>query len=277
MLPSRSLQRVIVVPRNGHANRLKAWASSAILAAEIHSSPEVCWAPEPDAAATADTLFPPHLIARPFISDQTLQAKLGILPSLLPRNLTVDAARGLTLLKGHDLGEQALMPELAHLIADNAVDAELARRRQYSELHIRQTDRSQHTPHRNTVRRRLRALAVFGAPRPLVVAANSPEGRDTWIRESATLGLKPWIRARADLDRSDPRAGVDALVDWRLLPRAEAFVYPRESTFSEEASVAFGYHHRSLPVRASVRRQRVRAGSVLARFAAVYPQRHWGR
>lgn len=307
-----------MVPRNGYANRLQAWASSAILAAEIDASLEVCWAPEPAAAATADILFAPHLIERQFIAEQTLQAKLGIPPSLLPRYLTVDAARGLIVLAGHDLGEQVFMPELAQLLADDsrlhtlvivaggkfhlphstdfvrqrsifyrqlswsaeidcAVEMELARRPQYSALHIRQTDRSQQAPPRQAVRRGLRALAASGAPRPLFVAADSPDGRDTWLRESAALGFEPWIRTRADLDRSDPRAGVNALVDWRLLSCAEALVYPRESTFSEEASVASGHHDRSLPVSASVRRQRVRAGAALARSAATYPQRHWNR
>ena len=116
VIPRSSLRRVIVVPRNGYANRLQAWASSAILAAELDASLEVCWEPEAAAAAPASDLFAPQLIDRQFIADSHLARDLGTATADLPRYLTLDRDRGLIVLAGHDRGEQAFMSELIDLL-----------------------------------------------------------------------------------------------------------------------------------------------------------------
>ena len=318
VIPRSSLRRVIVVPRNGYANRLQAWASSAILAAELDASLEVCWEPETAAAAPASDLFAPQLIDRQFIADSHLARDLGTATADLPRYLTLDRDRGLIVLAGHDRGEQAFMSELIDLLGhacsphtlvivaggkfhlpdggdfvmqrrvfyqrlqwspqvDSQVEGQLAQRPPFSALHVRQTDRSDEAPPRHAIRSGLQALAATEAPRSLFIAADTPEGREQWMRESAALGFDPWTRAHVDLDRADPRAGVDALVDWRLLAHAAVVVHPRASTFSEEASVASGHHARAIALTASPARQRVRSASALARSAVTYPRRHWGR
>jgi hypothetical protein len=315
--PLSSLDRVIVVPRNGYANRLQAWASSAILAAQVDASLEVCWEPEAAAAAPASALFAPFLVDGQFITEPELASQVGTTPADIPRYLTLHAERGLITLAGHDRGEQVFMPELVDLLGhpcsprtlvivaggkfhlpgtgdfvtqrrvfyqglawspeiDAGVTDALAQRPSFSALHVRQTDRSSEAPPRHAITRGLRALAATAAPRSLFIAADTNEGREQWQRTSAALGFEPWTRVHVDLDRADPRAGVDALVDWRLLSCADAIVHPRASTFSEEAAVASGHHERAIPLIASPARQRVRHATALARSAATYPRRHWG-
>ena len=318
VIPRSSLHRVIVVPRNGYANRLQAWASSAILAAELDASLEVCWEPEAAAAAPASLLFSQQLIDRQFVTEAAITAILGMTTQDLPRYLTLDTERGVLLLAGHDRGEQVFMPELIDLL-DHACSphtlvivaggkfhlpatgdfvmqrrvfyqrlvwsqelaskaaSELAERPPFAALHIRQTDRSGEAPPRHAIKRGLQALAATDTPRSLFIAADSQEGRDRWMRESAAMGFEPWTRDHVDLDRADPRSGLDALVDWRLLSSAEAIVHPRASTFSEEASVASGHHDRAIALTASPARQRVRSATTLVRSAAAFPRRHWGQ
>jgi hypothetical protein len=317
VIPQCSLQRVIVVPRNGYANRLQAWASSAILAAELDASLNVCWVPEPAAAASANSLFATELMHQQFISENTLLAQMGQPMSTLPKYLTLNSETGLIVLAGHDVGEQPFMTELTRLLADDSrpqtlvivaggkfhlpSGADFVRQRSifyqrlswsteldtlvstalrdqspFSALHVRQTDRSQQAPPKHAIRRGLKALSASGAPRPLFISADTPEGRETWMQESATLGFRPWTRTGADLDRADPRAGIDALVDWRLMASSVAIAYSRASTFSEEAAVASGRFAQAIPLGASVHRQRVRGLTRLARSAVTYPQRLWG-
>lgn len=316
--PPSSLDRVVVVPRNGYANRLQAWASSAILAAELDASLEVCWEPESAAAADASTLFAPRLVDRQFIADRELASQIGLPTADLPRYLTLDAERSLIILAGHDRGEQVFMPELIDLLdhpcsprtlvivaggkfhlpgirdfvmqrrvfyqriawspeVDATVASTLAQRPPFSALHVRHTDRSGEAPPQHAIRRGLQALATTGAPQSLFIAADTPEGREHWMRTSAAMGFEPWTRPHIDLDRADPHSGVDALVDWRLLSCAEAIVHPRASTFSEEAAVASGHEGRAIALTASPALQRVRHATAVVRSAATYPRRHWGR
>ena len=313
-----SLQRVIVVPRNGYANRLQAWASSAILAAELDASLEVCWVPESVAGAQAHDLFAPELVDRQFISEAMLEEHLGRHINSIPRYLTLDTDNGIVVLAGHDQGEQYFMPDLTQMLNDDSqphtlvvvaggkfhlpwstdfvrqraifyqrlswspeLDAAVADavtdHTAFSALHIRETDRSREAPPRHTIKEGLRALAASGAPSSLFIAADSPKGRETWVRESSALGFQPWTRATVTLDRADPRAGIDALADWRVMSRAEAIVHPRASTFSEEASVASGHHDRAIPLSASMQRQRLRAAAAATHSALTYPQRNWRR
>ena len=112
------LERIIVVPRNGYANRLQAWASAAILGAELDVPVSVVWEPQPIAPATADVLFAPHRITMSFIDASDLASLLGHSHEDLPRYLHTDPERRIVSLAGHDRGEQSFMAQLGWVLAD---------------------------------------------------------------------------------------------------------------------------------------------------------------
>ena len=121
MSPPSSLERVIVVPRNGYANRLQAWASSAILAAQVDVPMSVLWEPEPAAGAAAADLFAPSVVKRSFLDADAFLAITGSRHQDLPRYLTVDEGAGFTVLAGHDRGEQAFMTDLSRMLSEGSV------------------------------------------------------------------------------------------------------------------------------------------------------------
>lgn len=112
MRTEHHLERIVIVPRNGYANRLQAWASAEILGAGLGVQVEVLWEPEPVAPATAGDLFSPELVVRSCISPEALTDILGAAHGDLPRYLTSLPDRRAVVLAGHDRGEQGFMPEL---------------------------------------------------------------------------------------------------------------------------------------------------------------------
>lgn len=313
MSPIPSLERVIVVPRNGYANRLQAWASAAILAAQLDVALRVLWEPEEVAPAEADTLFAPSVVARQFIDEGTFRTIVGRAHALLPRYLTLDPEHGVVVLAGHDRGEQAFIPELQRMLDDDRastlviiaggrfqlpsdedfvrqrglfyqrlawsdvvkarVDQALAGRADFGGLHIRETDRSLEAPTPRTIRDGLRLLRDRQGAGSLFVAGDTVHGRDRWTAEAGALGFQPWSMTDVDFDRRAVGAGIDAVADWCVLAHAEAIVYPAASTFSEEASVASGHHDRAIPLSATAARQRARAWLALGHSATTYPVR----
>jgi len=111
------LERIIIVPRNGYANRLQAWASAAVLARELQVPLLVAWEAESIATAPAEALFDSALIDRGFITPAELTEILGVDHSALPRYLYEDRARGFLSLAGHDRGEQIFMRSLQERLA----------------------------------------------------------------------------------------------------------------------------------------------------------------
>lgn len=112
-LDTTTLERVIVLPRNGYANRLQAWASSAILAAHLDVPLEVAWEPQPIAPAGAADLFTSDRPGATFLTSADLRARIGGDHQDLPRYLTIDPSRQVVCLAGHERGEQVFMPDLA--------------------------------------------------------------------------------------------------------------------------------------------------------------------
>ena len=107
-----SLQQIIVVPRNGYVNRLQAWASSAVLAAEFDVPLRVAWEPEAIAPAAFARLFFEGRPGSTTMSPGELESLLGTHHSNLSRYLTVQESRRTIVLAGHDRGEQEFMPSL---------------------------------------------------------------------------------------------------------------------------------------------------------------------
>jgi hypothetical protein len=119
-VPLSSIEQVIVVPRNGYANRLQAWASSEILGQELRVPVRVLWDFEEIAPSSAESLFSPDLVTRKFISPGDFYSLFGREHQELPRYVYVDSAYGLVSFAGHDRGEQALIPQLMASISGNA-------------------------------------------------------------------------------------------------------------------------------------------------------------
>ena len=120
MESARRLQRVIVVPRNGYANRLQAWASSSIVAERLNAQLQVALEPESVAPAEATDLFADALRDDSFISPSQVAELLGRPHKDMPRYLTVDPDQGFAFLAGHDRGEQRFMPDLQEILETTA-------------------------------------------------------------------------------------------------------------------------------------------------------------
>lgn len=112
MTIAHQFERIIIVPRNGYVNRLQAWASAAILAAEVDAPLEVLWEPEAVAPAGAEDLFDTARGTTRFLDADAVTSVLGQPHSDTPRYLTANPDRHLLVLAGHDRGEQAFMEEL---------------------------------------------------------------------------------------------------------------------------------------------------------------------
>ena len=113
--PLNNISRVVVVPRNGYANRLQAWASASALAEHIGVSAQVYWEPEDVAAAHPEDLFEDAWLTWRTISADELRDLIGSDHASIPRYLTHDEGRSVIRLAGHDRGEQAFMSELVAL------------------------------------------------------------------------------------------------------------------------------------------------------------------
>ena len=111
-----TLRRIVVVPRNGYINRLQAWASAAALGASTGAPVQLCWEPEPIAPATPEQLFAPKTLTSSLMTPDELSALLGAPHVDLPRHLTRLPDRDVVVLAGHEVGEQAFMPRLKHLL-----------------------------------------------------------------------------------------------------------------------------------------------------------------
>ena len=107
-----ALERIVVVPANGYANRLQAWASASIMAAHFDASTQVCWETEDVAPAGAPEILAGDVIRDCFIDSDHVSDLLGMSHSQMPRYLTIDRDRGVAFLAGHDRGEQFFVPAL---------------------------------------------------------------------------------------------------------------------------------------------------------------------
>lgn len=311
-----ALDAVIVVPRNGYINRLQAWASSAILAAELDVPLSVVWEPEPVAPAAFTDLFVANRPGVGLMSSDALTARVGRGHAELDRYLWVDVPRRLVILAGHDRGEQEFMPALEealrhpcapttlviiaggrfHLPTSTGFDEQrrhfyrrlpwsaavahrteraVADRRDFIGLHIRETDRAVTAPTARALRAGLGTLVDRTGITSVFVAADTSGARERWLDEVAALGLSGWTAPEPELDRSSAHAGVDAMVDWRVLGMTRGLVYSRESSFGEEAAIVAGSAGTSVPLAASAARQRSRTAAALGRAALTYPRRRW--
>jgi hypothetical protein len=101
---------------SGYINRLQSLASSWILAEQVGAEFSACWVPfEFVPGPTTDT-FSSDFCARYLVSEDHVRDTYGITVSEIPRYVSQGATGGWVGLRGHDRGEQALLPELVDLI-----------------------------------------------------------------------------------------------------------------------------------------------------------------
>lgn len=303
-----SIERVVIVPRNGYINRLQAWASAAILAAELDAPLEILWEPETIAPAQADDLFDVARIPATFVDESRIASLAGSPHAALPRYLTVDASKGYIVLAGHDLGEQHFMDDL--LLALRSATAQTLiviaggkfhlpitehfdRQRRvfyrripwqhdiayaaaeagdahdpYVGLHIRQTDRSLSAPTRRSITHALDELRQREPVRSLFVCADTEAARQAWVTLARGQGFEPWTTSAITFDRRRVDAGREAMVDWLLLARARASVFSAASSFAQEAAVASGHPDACIPLSAGNGLQVIRQGMTWMRAGA---------
>lgn len=113
-----SLERVVIIPRNGYINRIQALASAKILADQLEVPLSVFWEPEPIAPAACDALFDVDARLFHFIDKAELTALIPDSHEHLPRYLNVLKDEGVIVLAGHDRGEQVFMNELKEQLRD---------------------------------------------------------------------------------------------------------------------------------------------------------------
>lgn len=310
--PRVRVEQIVVVPRNGLANRLQAWASAAILAAEWDVPLKVAWETESAMPAEAADLFSPTLVQRWFAEPDLVRSLTGSAHSDLPRYLS--RAGSSLVLAGHDRGEQSFMPDVVEALRTSEAPlsliliaggkfhlpntADFTRQRgifyrelswsdavnsrfdegvrgcgPYAALHVRQTDRSLQAPPARMIKDGLARLRALVPERDLFIAADTDAALSHWTTESARLGFRPWSLPDVDRSRTEVDAVIAAAADWRVLAGASGLVHPSVSTFSGEASVASGHPERGIPLEASDRLQRMRSGAELARAAVTFPAR----
>lgn len=310
-----ALDQLVIVPRNGYVNRLQAWASAVILGAQLDTPVSVVWEPERIAPAQALDLFSESAVRRTFWDVEQVTSVVGGAHQDLPRYLTLDPDRRIVVLAGHDRGEQAFMGELLSALAapceptslvviaggkfhldthedfdrqrrvfyeavpwradiGDAVAAATHERSPYVGLHVRGTDRSREAPPAHAVREALARLKELG-PTSLFIAADTEDARLRWTDEALSLGFEPWSRASVNRDRTVVAEGVDAVIDWRVLGKAQAIVHAASSSFGAEAAVCTAQPSACIALTASPSRQRLRAAGDWATAAVTYPRRRW--
>ena len=116
-VPTDGLQRIIVVPRNGYANRLQAWASATALGQRLGVPVELLWAPQAIAPAPAELLFDSQLVDQLGVELDEVTALIGTTDLDEPTYLTRVPSTDTLILSGDDRGEQAFMAELLSELA----------------------------------------------------------------------------------------------------------------------------------------------------------------
>lgn len=305
--------RVVVVPRNGLANRLQAWASADILAKQWQAPLHVVWEPEDVLPAPAEALFARSTVSESFTSPDLIRELTKHEHSELPRYLS---RRGdVVVLAGHDLGEQAFMADLAAMVETSTCPMSIvliaggnfhlpgtddARPKRgafyhgitwsddvydrvtsaqppdspYLGLHIRQTDRSIDAPSSRSLRAALRNMTKrHPDERSLFISADSPKALEVWTEVARRDDLAPWSLPHVEHQRNQTSGIVDAAADWLLLSRAKALLHPAASTFSTEAAAASSNSEESVALRAGQVLRATRRARKLLHAGVTYPAR----
>lgn len=101
---------------SGYINRLQTMASASLLAEDLGASVHYCWVPFPLVPGAPEDILATSFVEKHFIPTRQAESVTGLSLDEVPRYVGVDPARGTAWLRGHDRGEQALLPELMQLL-----------------------------------------------------------------------------------------------------------------------------------------------------------------
>ena len=160
---------------------------------------------------------------------------------------------------------------------EEALELAVASRGAFMGLHLRYSDRSHQAPLDRTIRQALRATSAASGLTSLFIASDTAAARDRWVIEAEHLGLDPWYVTHDSLTRSQVIGSRAALVDWRVLGRAQRLVYFAESSFAVEAAVAGSGFDDSMALPASSIRAAVVGVNRILESARTYPRRRGRR
>lgn len=137
-------------------------------------------------------------------------------------------------------------------------------------LHLRYSDRSHQVPSRSTIRKALLNLSEQSGLTRVFIASDSGKELNYWLNRLPGMGLTPWTVPQTSFLGLDYSTDFHAIADWRILAKAECFVYFSASSFGYEAAVAGRSFKRSigldpnLLVSVGVNLQRVLSNAVTA-------------
>ena len=108
--------QILVFPMSGYINRLQSLASSWILAEQLGATFSACWIPFEYVPGPASDTFSAEFCSRYLVSADHVSATFGITVDEIPRYVSKNTDAGWVGLRGHDRGEQALIPELVKIL-----------------------------------------------------------------------------------------------------------------------------------------------------------------
>ena len=103
------LSEVAVIPRSGFINRIQAIASAAILARQTGARLRVCWFPCAYVTTPAEDVFTEAWCTEFVVNESWVRQTYGAGVDDLPLYVSWNEREGFIGLRGHDVGEQALM------------------------------------------------------------------------------------------------------------------------------------------------------------------------
>jgi hypothetical protein len=109
---STPIRRVLVFPVNGYLNRLQALASAALLARQFEAPLHVCWTHFSMVPGPPSDTFAAGWCDEFILTEDQARSAFHVGLDDVPRYVTTSADGTWIGLRGHDLGEQALMGEL---------------------------------------------------------------------------------------------------------------------------------------------------------------------
>lgn len=306
------LARIVAVPRNGYVNRLQAWASTSALGDHWQVPVALCWDPESIAPATVHDLFdeakvddlidpaeltellgyqhPDHPRYLTHIPERDLIVLAGhdrgeqVFMEDLAELVRVSPPRTqLIIIAGGHFGVTDAISQRAQRCAfygklpwSRAIlqhsESLIHEHGDFLGLHIRTTDRSRQAPTNRQIVHALQDVRTETGLSSIFLAGDTREAFETWAIRVAALGIQAWGASTSNRNRESPEAGIEALIEWRVLGHARALVFTEASSFGAEAAVAAG-EASVRPLRASAGRQRLRGVADLARATVTLPQR----
>jgi len=244
-----AVERILVYPMSGYINRLQTMASAALMAQDLGASVHYCWVPFPLVPGGPEDVFAEAFVRTHFVSPEQAQEWSGMSLEAIPRYVGADHHRGVAWLRGHDRGEQALLPELTALLEGepsittlvivsggsfalgNGLSAEARRSLWYRDLefHPRIEERvaaarADHPEpylalHLRHTDRALQAPSDSAVAAALAAAARESGLRSLFIAADTSEAGERWAA----------RAAADGLEPWRVTPEALDRTDPRSA------------------------------------------------